>query len=172
MLNDKHFLFWLAFFHCILPHVDVLYDQFHSCSANSLAVRSVLRDFYNAVCTIGTEIYLTSEISGEPPVLKKLEQNEDLTILVKEVCDTYDVKLSRRLKLINYSWADSRVNSLKSNVSGTVSVPIIRAMIRCVTQFDFKQRNGSSLPVTFLHQNCWCPLYNREFPSKELDELC
>jgi hypothetical protein len=41
----------------------------------------------------------------------------------------YDVKLSRRLKLINSSRADSRVNSLKSNVSGTVSVPIIRAMI-------------------------------------------
>jgi hypothetical protein len=41
----------------------------------------------------------------------------------------YDVKLSRRLKLINSSRANSRVNSLKSNVSGTVSVPIIRAMI-------------------------------------------
>jgi hypothetical protein len=41
----------------------------------------------------------------------------------------YDVKLSRRLKLIKSSWADSRVNSLKSNVSGTVSVPIIRALI-------------------------------------------
>jgi hypothetical protein len=41
----------------------------------------------------------------------------------------YDVKLSRRLKLIKSSRADSRVSSLKSNVSGTVSVPIIRAMI-------------------------------------------
>jgi hypothetical protein len=40
----------------------------------------------------------------------------------------YDVKPSRRLKLIKSSRAESRVNSLKSNVSGTVSVPIIRAM--------------------------------------------
>jgi hypothetical protein len=34
----------------------------------------------------------------------------------------YDVKLSRRLKLKNSSRADSCVNSLKSNVSGTISV--------------------------------------------------
>jgi hypothetical protein len=27
---------------------------------------------------------------------------------------------------------------------------------RLVTQFGFKQRNGSSVPVTFLQQNCWC----------------
>jgi hypothetical protein len=41
----------------------------------------------------------------------------------------YDVKLSRRLKLIKSSRANSRVNSLKSNVSGTVSVPIIIALM-------------------------------------------
>jgi hypothetical protein len=49
-----------------------------------------------------------------------------MPLKVTSVAYMYDVKLSRRLKLINYSWAD---NSLKSNVSGTVSVPIIRAMI-------------------------------------------
>jgi hypothetical protein len=35
----------------------------------------------------------------------------------------YYVKLSWRLKLINSSRADSRVISLKSNVSGTETVP-------------------------------------------------
>jgi hypothetical protein len=37
--------------------------------------------------------------------------------------------LTSFLYLINSSRADSRVSSLKSNVSGTISVPIIRAMM-------------------------------------------
>jgi hypothetical protein len=118
MLNDKHFLFWLSLFHCIMPHVDVLYDQFHSCSANSLAVHSALRDFYNAVCTIRTEIYLTSEVSGEPPVLKKLEQNEDLTILVKEVCDTIQFQAKEWFKFTSHLSASKLlVSAIQQRIS-------------------------------------------------------
>jgi hypothetical protein len=39
MLNDKHFLFWRSFFHRIMPHVDVLYDQLQSRYANSTIVQ-------------------------------------------------------------------------------------------------------------------------------------
>jgi protein-tyrosine phosphatase len=35
MLNDKHFLFWLSFFHHIMPHVDLLYDQLQRRNAHS-----------------------------------------------------------------------------------------------------------------------------------------
>jgi hypothetical protein len=61
----------------------------------------------------------------------------------KHQCGMCDVKLSRRLKLIKSSRADSSVNSLKSNVSGTVSVPIIRAMMSA--REDFINQCGSSL---------------------------
>jgi hypothetical protein len=126
MLNDKHFLFWLSYFHRIMPHVDLLYDQLQSHSANTTTAHSALGNFCNAVSTIRNEISLTSDISEEPPEFKKLKRNEDLTILAKEACDTV----------------------------------------------GFKQRNLSSLPVTFLQQNCWCLnsfLYTTK-NSKELDE--
>jgi hypothetical protein len=42
----------------------------------------------------------------------------------------YDLKLSRRLTLIKYFWAISRVSWLKiTGVSRTISVPIIRAVV-------------------------------------------
>jgi hypothetical protein len=127
MLNDKHFLFWLSFFHCIMPHVD-LYDQLQSRSANSSTVHSALGDFYNALSAIRNEISLISEISGKPPEFKKRKQNEDLTILAKEVCDTICFQAKERFKFT------SHLSAAKLLVS---------------EQF---------------------PLYNREFPSMELDE--
>jgi hypothetical protein len=71
----------------------------------------------------------------------------------------YDVKLSQRLKLINSSRADSHVNSLKSNVSGTISVPIIRAMI-AREEFIF----GTSLQTAyFCPSTClYVPLFKIE----------
>jgi hypothetical protein len=71
MLNDKHFLFWLSFFHRIMTHVDLLYDQLQSRNANSTTVHSALGNFYNAVSTIRNEISLTPEISVKPPEFKK-----------------------------------------------------------------------------------------------------
>jgi hypothetical protein len=88
MLNDKHFLFWPSFFHRIMPHIDLLYDQLQSRNANSTTVHSALGSFYNAVSTIRNEISLISEISEEPPEFNKRKRNEDLTILAKEACDT------------------------------------------------------------------------------------
>jgi hypothetical protein len=71
MLKGKHFLFWLSFFHCIMPHVDLLYDKLQSRTANSMTVHSALGNFCNAISTIRNEISLTSEISEEPPKFKK-----------------------------------------------------------------------------------------------------
>jgi hypothetical protein len=71
MLNDNLLLFWLSFFHHIMPHVDFLYDQLQSRNANSLTVHSALADFYNADSTIRNEISLISEITGESPAFEK-----------------------------------------------------------------------------------------------------
>jgi hypothetical protein len=127
MLNDKHFLFWLSFFHRIMPHVD-LYDQLQSRKAKSSTVHSASGDFCIAVSIIRNEISLTSEISGEPPEFKKRKRNEDLTILAKEVCDTIRFQAKERFKFTGH------LSAAKLLVS---------------EQF---------------------PLYNQEFPSKELDE--
>jgi hypothetical protein len=127
MLNDKHSLFWLSLFHCIMPHVD-LYDQLQCRNANSLTIHSALGDFCNAVYTIRNEIFLTSEISGEPPEFKKRKRNEDLAVLAKEVCDTFCFQAKEWFKFTGH------LSAAKLLVS---------------KQF---------------------PLYNQEFPSKELDE--
>jgi hypothetical protein len=84
MLNDKHFLFWLSFFHRIMPQVYLLYDQLQNRDANSTTVYSALWNFYNAVSTIRNEISLASEISEETPEFKNRKRNEDLTILAKK----------------------------------------------------------------------------------------
>jgi hypothetical protein len=68
----------------------------------------------------------------------------------------YDVKLSWRLKLIKSSRAESRVSSLKSNVSGTVSVPIIRAILMMGTEtvpetLDFNELTRLSAREDFIN---------------------
>lgn len=102
MLNHKHFLFWLSFFHRIMPHVDLLYDQFQSRHANSSTVHSALGDFYNEIYTIRNEICLASENSREPPEFKKRKRNEDLTIVAKEVCDTICFQEKERFNFTGY----------------------------------------------------------------------
>jgi hypothetical protein len=72
-----------------------------SFNANSSTVHSALGDFYNAVSIIRNEISLTSESSGEPPEFKKRNWNEDLTILVKEVCDAICFQAKERFKFTN-----------------------------------------------------------------------
>jgi hypothetical protein len=56
-----------------------------------------------------------------------VRQNSGFSL--REDVFTFNLLETHFMKLINSSRADSRVNSLKSNVSGAISVPIIRAMI-------------------------------------------
>jgi hypothetical protein len=128
MMKGKHFLFWLSFFHRIMPHVDLLYDQLQSRNTDSTIVQSALGSFYNAVSTIRNEISLTSEISEEQSEFKKRKRNEDGTILAKEVCDTIWFQAKERFKFTGHLYA-----------------------AKLLVSEEF-------------------PLYNREFPSKELDE--
>jgi hypothetical protein len=128
-LNDKHFLFWLSFFHRIMPHVDLLYDQLQSRNASSTTVHSALGNFCNAVSSVRNDISLTSEISEETPAFKKQKRNEDLTILAKEACDTIWFQAKELFKFTGHLSAGKLLVS---------------------EQF---------------------PLYNREFPSKELETV-
>lgn len=56
MLNDENFLYWLSFFHRIMPHVDLLYDCFQSRNTNSTSLYLALENFYCAISAIRNEI--------------------------------------------------------------------------------------------------------------------
>ena len=71
MLNDDDFQFWLSFFHRIMPHVDILYDQMQNRNANSSTVHTALQSFNDVIMKIRNE--LTPDINElqEEPNSKK-----------------------------------------------------------------------------------------------------
>lgn len=45
MLNDEKFIFLLNVFHCLMPHVDILYNQLQKQKIDSIEVKNVISRF-------------------------------------------------------------------------------------------------------------------------------
>jgi hypothetical protein len=45
MLNDEKFIFWLNVFHCLMPHVDILYSQLQKRKIDSIEVKNAISRF-------------------------------------------------------------------------------------------------------------------------------
>lgn len=55
-LNDKEFIFWLTFFHNIMPHVDILYNQLQKRETDSTTIKTNIDSFTNIISNIRNEI--------------------------------------------------------------------------------------------------------------------
>ncbi|XP_071371303.1 zinc finger MYM-type protein 1-like [Centroberyx affinis] len=93
MLEDEDFCFFLALFHKIMPHVDMLFNQLQKRNIDSVYITGIIQRFTNSMQTIRASIpSLREEHSGsvqQQPTKKRrtLGQGEQQR-LATEVCDT------------------------------------------------------------------------------------
>lgn len=99
-LKDQEFLYWLAFFHRIMPHVDILYDQLQSRNADSTTVHVAVDNFYKAINSIRDQTN-SSEFRKLSEGLTR-RRVENLNAAAKEVCDTICLQAKDRFKFLGH----------------------------------------------------------------------
>lgn len=55
-LNDKKFIFWLTFFHKIMSHVDIFYNQLQKRGTDNITIKANIDSFTNTISNIRNEI--------------------------------------------------------------------------------------------------------------------
>ncbi|XP_031335766.1 zinc finger MYM-type protein 1 isoform X2 [Photinus pyralis] len=94
-LNDPIFIFWLIFFHHVMPHVDILYNQLQQTKIEPNIVRDAIDNFERSIIQVQSNIdNIISESSDilpdEPPEHKRKRSSDsklDHRIFALEVCD-------------------------------------------------------------------------------------
>lgn len=94
-LNDPIFNFWLTFFHHVMPHVDILFNQLQQRKIEPTLVRHAIDNFESSIIQVRNNIdNIISEasdiISDEPPENKRKRPSNskfDHRISALEVCD-------------------------------------------------------------------------------------
>ncbi|KAL2088089.1 hypothetical protein ACEWY4_016917 [Coilia grayii] len=95
MLEDEAFCFFLALFHKIMPHVDILYNQLQKRNIDSVYIAGIIQTFIDhmqAIRKAVPNLVEDEEYKGpvqEPPTKKRRTLGEDTQHrLALEVCDT------------------------------------------------------------------------------------
>ncbi|XP_071390009.1 zinc finger MYM-type protein 1-like [Centroberyx affinis] len=92
MLEDEDFCFFLALFHKIMPHVDMLFNQLQKRNIDSVYITGIIQRFTNSMQTIRDSIpSLHGEHSGsvqQQPTKKRRTLGQGEQRLATEVCDT------------------------------------------------------------------------------------
>ena len=99
-LNDEEFLFWLSFFHRVMPHVDILYNQLQTRKCTSASIHGALDHFYNIIFRIRNEWPNVGSEVTEPSAKKR--KCENLIPAAKEVCDTICFQIKERFKFTGH----------------------------------------------------------------------
>ena len=92
MLQDSVFIFWLTFFHHVMPHVNVLYNQLQKRTIEPTEVQGAIEHFQVAIVNIRNKVdEIISEASGicyEVPERKRKRSNiTDHRMSALEICD-------------------------------------------------------------------------------------
>jgi len=98
-LEDPNFVFWLTLFNKILPHVEILYNQFQSKQINGVELQQALRHFESSMLHIrdNTELLEQDFQDGNISKRRRLSDNNTKSINAKEICDTIITQTKDRL---------------------------------------------------------------------------
>ncbi|KRT79047.1 hypothetical protein AMK59_8168, partial [Oryctes borbonicus] len=106
VLENDDFLFWLNFFHLVMPYCDILFDQLHQHNINVASVKNCMDSFKTAIETIRGKVL--NELSLEDPLCttdnrKRQRTSEDSNHRVAlEVCDIIMSEMSHRFSFSDH----------------------------------------------------------------------
>ncbi|VVC42638.1 HAT, C-terminal dimerisation domain,Domain of unknown function DUF4371 [Cinara cedri] len=104
MLIDDKFIFWLNVFHCLMPHIDILYNQLQKRKIDSIEVKNVISRFEENIQKERRNFdNFQNEMPGEETQCRKIRKHDDDTLLsricvAKEVCDILMVCVKDRFE--------------------------------------------------------------------------
>ena len=99
-LMDEDFLFWLEFFHRVMPHLEILYMQIQSRQIDSIKAKKAVDAFRMAVHNIRDSIdSMPIELDRDCSGREKRRRFENHRVSdAKEVCDRITVEVSSRFQ--------------------------------------------------------------------------
>lgn len=113
VFKDPEFNYWLNFFHLVMPHVEILYNQLQSRQADAVRVNTYVSDFIRAVQKIrddvsnGTALLETRDHENEPRQQRHQDIIQTLKAAALEVCDLIVVNSMERFKFTDHLEAAS-----------------------------------------------------------------
>lgn len=113
-LEDPEFLFWLTFFHKLLPHVDILYNQIQSRNKDSIQLQSDIQNFEICVKNIRNEtdtIQSNIEENFHSTKRRRKEDNLPRSAFAKEVYDVIILQMKDRFSYRGHLQAAQLFNS-------------------------------------------------------------
>ena len=116
MLNDPEFIFWLTFFHKIMPHVNIMYKQFQQRTFDAYKAQATLRIFNGHIEKIRNECH-TIDVPLELP--KRNFNINDLIVSAKGVCDLIMLQCNERFSFNDHLEASLLLD--KDNFSNYVT---------------------------------------------------
>ena len=99
MLNDPEFIFWLNFFHKIMPHVNIMYKQFQQRTFDAFKAQSTLNYFNGHIQKIRAEcdaMVLPAEFT------KRNFNINNLRMSAKEICDVITLQCTERFSFTDH----------------------------------------------------------------------
>lgn len=103
-LEDPEFNFWLSFFHLLMPHVDILYNQLQHRQLDVSKVQIYISTFVHAVQKIRNSDQLSSENceNENPSKRRKVGGSQTRVAAAKEVCDLIITQANTRFQFIDH----------------------------------------------------------------------
>ena len=99
MLNDPEFIFWLNFFHKIMPHVNILYKQFQQRTFDAFRAQHCLNAFNSHIQKICDECHT---LTVPPELIKRSFNINDLRVSAKEICDVIMLQCRERFSFTDH----------------------------------------------------------------------
>lgn len=94
MLQDSIFIFWLTFFHYIMPHVDILFQQLQKSDIDAIYVETCICTFEENIVSVRNSVdQIVSDVSQQcsnmqlPKRRRRGDDKEDNRRAAIEICD-------------------------------------------------------------------------------------
>lgn len=157
-LEDSEFIFWLTFFHKIMPHVDILYNQLQSRSKDNVQIQKDISVFEENISLVRAQ---TDDIQDETESnftqIKRRRVDPDLedrrSTIAKEVCDTILVQIRDRFAFRGHLEAAALLNN--SSFSKYCTQFPITILDRVVSFYPMlsKNRLKSELEILYMRSD-------------------
>ncbi|VEN61553.1 unnamed protein product [Callosobruchus maculatus] len=111
ILEAESFIYWLTFFHKIMPHVDILFNQLQKVTTDALKIHNNIGDFERAIGKIRSEIGNTetqpvdqnnSELTPPPSKRRRTADKSERRKQSIEVCDSILLEIKTRFQFIGH----------------------------------------------------------------------
>lgn len=114
MLNYDKFIFLLNVFHCLMPHVDILYNQLQKRTIDPIEISIAITKFEENIKKErnNLDIFL-NEDTQTPKRRKTNETNDSRMATAKEVCDIIVVNIKDRFEYKDHLYASLLLISSK-----------------------------------------------------------